>query len=120
MSIEEIEELNPHFRWCKRKMKSRVKHLAKKLALNSFAIGCRGHAGIVVEKTIYHSDITGSDVEIASGKSFTPLWASKGKKPAGIALCVLLILLRKKNYASFRSLLNELAKRYNFMECDYV
>ena len=66
MSIDEVEELNPHFRWNRRKQKSRVKHRAKKLGLNSFAIGCRGHAGIVTTKTLYRGDWTGSDVDIAS------------------------------------------------------
>lgn len=65
-SMEEVERLNPHFRWNKRKQKSRVLHLSKKLALNSFAIGCRGHAGVVTMKNLSRSDYLGSDVDITS------------------------------------------------------
>lgn len=72
MSMEEVEELNPHFKWPWRKQKRRVKSLAKKLIPNvTYAMGCRGHPGLVVKKD-YHPDdhrtwvLMGADVEIKS------------------------------------------------------
>lgn len=67
-----MTELNPHFNHNWRKRKRRVKSLAKKLIPNvTYVMGCRGHPGLVVEKT-YHPDshkaweLFGSDVEIKS------------------------------------------------------
>lgn len=70
-AIAEVEELNPHFRWDGRKQKRRVKSLAKKLIPNvTYAMGCRGHPGLVVKKD-YEPDwpvghLMGADVEIKS------------------------------------------------------
>ena len=66
MSIEEVEALNPHFRWCKRKVKRLVRWRANQLAIGSMAWGCRGHPGIVVKKYYHPSDPYGADVEIKS------------------------------------------------------
>ena len=68
MSMEEIEALNPHFLWSRRKTKRRVKSLAKKLIPNvTYAMGCRGHPGLVVQKdAFFDSDIHGAGVEIKS------------------------------------------------------
>ena len=50
----------------KRKIKRRVRNLYKKLATNSFAIGCRGHPGVVVDKCFSYQDIHGAEVGIVS------------------------------------------------------
>lgn len=65
-SIEEIEKLNPHFRWNWRKTKRNVISQYKKLVTNSFAIGCRGHPGIVQNKRFSYQDIHGADLDVVS------------------------------------------------------
>lgn len=64
--FEEIEALNPHFKWDRRKQKRRVMSQAKKLANGTYAIGCRGHPGIIQNKIIRPADIHGSDLEVVS------------------------------------------------------
>ena len=66
MSIEEVEALNPHFKWDRRKQKRRVMSQAKKLANGTYAIGCRGHPGIIQNKIIRPQDIHGSDLDVVS------------------------------------------------------
>ena len=62
-----IEDLNPHFRWDRRKQKRRIKSLAKKLIPNvTHVMGCRGHPGLVVAKNYHDSDLFGADVDIKS------------------------------------------------------
>lgn len=66
MSIEEVEALNPHFKWDKRKQKRSVMSRAKKLANGTYALGCRGHPGIIQNKVIRPQDIHGSDLDVVS------------------------------------------------------
>ena len=49
-----------------RKSKRRVIRLYKKLATNSFAIGCRGHPGIVQNKRFTYLDVHGADLDVVS------------------------------------------------------
>lgn len=50
----------------RRSSKKRMNVKAKKLALNSFAIGCRGHVGIIIEKSVTPRDPHGASVTILS------------------------------------------------------
>lgn len=69
--IEEIERLNPQFKWNWRKTKRIIKWRAKQLTPNiSYAWGCRGHPGLVVSRNwcrdMGHRDLYSADVEIKS------------------------------------------------------
>lgn len=64
---EQVERLNPHMKWCKRKVKREVKKRFKALIPNvTLAWGCRGHPAIVVEKYYSDQDVYGGGVELKS------------------------------------------------------
>ncbi len=65
-TMEEIERLNPQFKWSRRKTKRYIKKLYKRLRLNSYAMGCRGHPGILVKKSYHEQHMHGADCEIRS------------------------------------------------------
>ena len=69
--MEEFERLNPMNKWGWRKVKRVIKRRAKSLIPNvSYALGCRGHPGLVIEKSYWPNwgvrDLYGSDVIIKS------------------------------------------------------
>ena len=70
-TMEEIERLNPQFNWDPRKIKKIIKWRAAQLAPNhAYAMGCRGHPGLVIERNYdprwSHWALCGADVSIKS------------------------------------------------------
>ena len=70
-TMEEVERLNPHFQWNWRKIKKIIKWRGKQLTPNiSYALGCRGHPGLVVERCYNprwsRQNLYGADVAIKS------------------------------------------------------
>jgi hypothetical protein len=69
-TMEEVERLNPQFRWDRRKTRRAIKRRAERLWVGSYAMGCRGHPGIVVTRRYDPRwpvwAMYGADVEIKS------------------------------------------------------
>jgi hypothetical protein len=69
-TMEEVERLNPQFKWNRRKTRRIIKWRAEQLWVGSYAMGCRGHPGIVVTRCYDPrwsvGDLYGADVEIES------------------------------------------------------
>ena len=60
------EDLNPHFRYDRRKIKRIHNKRARLLRVGNYALGCRGHPGVIVTASIFTNDFWGSDIQIKS------------------------------------------------------